>query len=376
MAEKEAPGLWRRSPRPWHGMTPAVWWRLLARQRFRISPGRWPLALTITLVTSVNAVGAFLQRALRGEQIARIEIDPPPLFIIGHWRSGTTLLHELLSLDPQIHCPTTYQCMAPGHFLLTERALARRLGFLLPERRPLDDMRLGWDLPQEDEFALANLGALSPYHAWAFPRTSEDWEESLDPRSFPPGERERWQQALLTFLRAVTLSGPGRLALKSPPHTARLGLLAEMFPRACFVHAVRHPLTMVPSFLTAWRRMAAAVGLQNGERPDLDAALLRLGAGLYRRFAADRQGLEPGRMVEVRYEDLAADPAASLARVYRHLGLPNPPDLPRLVAAYRARVGPYRPARHQPSPAQCAAIAPQWAEYAARYGYSLDASPA
>ncbi|MBN2114694.1 MAG: sulfotransferase [Acidimicrobiia bacterium] len=376
MVDEEAPGLWRRTPRPWHGMTPAVWWRLLARHRFRISPGRWPLALTVTLVTAANAVPALLQRARRGEQIARTEIDPPPLFIIGHWRSGTTLLHELLSLDPQFRCPTTYQCMAPGHFLLTERALARRLGFLLPEHRPLDDMRLGWELPQEDEFALANLGALSPYHAWAFPRSSGDWEATLDPRSFPPAEREHWQQALLAFLQAVTLAGPGRLALKSPPHTARLGLLAEMFPRACFVHTVRHPLAMVPSYLTAWRRMAAAVGLQTGERPDLDGALLRLGAGLYRGFAADRRSLDPARMVEIRYEDLAADPAAQLARIYHHFGFPNTPDLAGLVAAYRARVGPYRPARHRPSPALCAAITPLWAEYAARYDYALGVPPA
>jgi len=375
MAQTRWPGLWRRTPRPWHGMTPAVWWRLWARNRFAVSPGRWPMALAVTALAPLNAAAGRWQRSRYGKVVAVAAIDPPPLFIIGHWRSGTTLLHELLALDPQFRCPTTYQCMAPAHFLLTEGFVTRRLGFLLPPHRPLDGMRLGWGLPQEDEFALANLGALSPYLAWAFPRRGGAWEENLDPRSFPPAARDHWRRALLTFLRALTLSGPGRLVLKSPPHTARLGLLVEMFPGARFIHLVRHPHQMVPSFVAAWRRMADAVGLQSRCREDLEEALLDLGSALYRRFDADREGLDPGRIVELRYEDLAADPAGEVEGVYGSFGLPHSERIRPLVQAYRAEVGPYPMSRHDPSPLLRRAIAERWGAYARRYGYDLDAGP-
>ncbi|MFH1331000.1 MAG: sulfotransferase [Actinomycetota bacterium] len=264
--------------------------------------------------------------------------------------------------------------MAPAHFLVTRRVVTRRLGFLLPEHRPMDAMRLRWGLPQEDEFALGNLGALTPYHAWAFPRRDTAWEQCLDPRDFSEQERRRWQEALLTFYRALTLGEGGRLALKSPPHTARLGLLAEMFPGAAFIHAVRNPYEMIPSFAVAWRRMTAAAGLQGRCRVDLESFLLRLGTHLYRRFDDDRACLGPGRIVDVRYEDLVADPAAELERIYCLFGLARPEHLRPMVAGYLSQLGEYRTNAHEASPGLRRHITVVWGDYARRYGYPLDAS--
>ena len=60
----------------------------------------------------------------------------PPLFIIGHWRTGTTLLHELLACDPHLAFPNTYSCLAPHHFPLSSAVLPRLVDFMLPNRRP------------------------------------------------------------------------------------------------------------------------------------------------------------------------------------------------------------------------------------------------
>ncbi len=372
MKQREPVRLWRRTPRPWHGMTVRPWLRLLARNRFAVSPGRLPMALAASTLSLANSAAAAAQRARYGRAIASADISPAPLFIVGHWRTGTTLLHELLALDPQFHCPTTYECMAPAHFLVTGRLATQHLGRLLPAHRPLDEMRLRFDLPQEDEFALAGLGALSPYHAWAFPRRAAAWEQWLDPRGFPAAERDCWQGSLRAFAGALAVSGTGRLVLKSPAHTTRLGLLTEMFPGARFIHAVRDPYEMIPSFLVAWRRMAAAVGLQTGCRADLDDALLRLGRSLYHRFDEDRAHLGPDHIVDVRYEDLAADPAAELGRIYRTLGLPHAERVPPLVAGYLTDLGDYRTNDHQASADLRRRITALWGEYARRYGYAAD----
>ena len=82
---------------------------------------------------------------------------------LGHWRTGTTYLHELLIRDPRHSYPTTYQCLAPGHFLISEAWLPKVFFFFVPSRRPMDNMPAGWDRPQEDEFGLCLLGAPSPW---------------------------------------------------------------------------------------------------------------------------------------------------------------------------------------------------------------------
>ena len=356
-------------------MTVRPWLRLLARHRGAVSPGRLPMALAVSALSLGNSAAAALQRARYGRAIACVTLTPAPLFIVGHWRTGTTMLHELLALDPQFRCPTTYECMAPAHFLVTGGLVTRHLGGLLPEHRPLDEMRLRWDLPQEDDFAIANLGARSPYHAWAFPRQHLPGQEWLDPRGFPPAEGERWQAALRSFAGALAVSGAGRLVLKSPTHTARLGLLAEMFPGAQFIHAVRDPYEMVPSLLVAWRRLAASIGLQTGCRDDVVDYLLRLGENLYRRFDRDRAGLGPGRIVDVRYEDLVGDPAAALDRLYESLRLPHRDRLPSLVDRCLTAVGDYRTNDHATSPELRRRITAVWGGYATRYGYAIDPTP-
>jgi len=72
-------------------MTTGPWLRLLARNRFAVSPGRLPMALAVGCLSVINSTAGLLQRARYGRVIGEAVIDPPPLFIVGHWRTGTTL---------------------------------------------------------------------------------------------------------------------------------------------------------------------------------------------------------------------------------------------------------------------------------------------
>jgi hypothetical protein len=77
----------------WHGMGAGAWLRLLARNRCAVSPSRLGLAASITACTTVNSLLGAWQRLACGRRIAATPIDPAPTFIVGHWRTGTTLLH-------------------------------------------------------------------------------------------------------------------------------------------------------------------------------------------------------------------------------------------------------------------------------------------
>ncbi|HVA85305.1 MAG TPA: sulfotransferase, partial [Candidatus Saccharimonadales bacterium] len=99
--------------RMWYGMRFTTWARLLWRNHFRVSPNRVPVVIvTATVLSAINSLLAPVERLIFGRRIAATRVEAP-IFIIGHWRSGTTLLHELLALDDRFGYPTTYQCFAP-----------------------------------------------------------------------------------------------------------------------------------------------------------------------------------------------------------------------------------------------------------------------
>ena len=108
------------TPRFWHGMRFGTLMRQFARHGFRVAPGKLHTVLSITATSVFNSGWALAESALYGRRIARTPIEHAPLFILGHWRSGTTYLHELLIRDPRHTYPTTYQCYAAPHFVLTE----------------------------------------------------------------------------------------------------------------------------------------------------------------------------------------------------------------------------------------------------------------
>ena len=153
---------WPWTPRFWDGM--AMWGMVPAGgpQPFCDSPRA--MAVLITLLSVMNsAPGSCNGSFFSGGKIARTEIQDDPIFVIGHWRSGTTLLHELLGAGRQRHTYSdTYACFTPQAFSGLRLVLAAAVGCCCPRRRPMDNMAAGWDRPQEDEFALCNMGARRP----------------------------------------------------------------------------------------------------------------------------------------------------------------------------------------------------------------------
>ena len=81
------------------GITFGKWCKLLAQNGFQISPAYAHRAAVITVASLSNAGFAALENLRYGKAVANSTISQPPLFILGHWRSGTTLLHELLAQD-------------------------------------------------------------------------------------------------------------------------------------------------------------------------------------------------------------------------------------------------------------------------------------
>jgi hypothetical protein len=235
----------------------------------------------------------------------------------------------------------------------------------------MDSMESSWSHPQEDEFALANMGLPSPYCRIAFPNHEDPFPEYLTLESVSERERAIWQSKWLSFLRRVASRGPGRrLILKSPPHTARLRTILRIFPEAKFVHLVRDPCEIFPSTMNLWRRLYAGHGYQTPHFKDLERYILRTLTRMYVHYEQGRQALRPGQICEIRYEDLVEEPLVQLEYIYDHLDLGDFDDAEASVAAYLERQADYIPARHSLTDRQRRRIEMEWASYFETYEYA------
>jgi hypothetical protein len=353
-------------------MRAGTWLSLLARNRFAVSPARWPLAASIVATGFLNSFAGLFDRMLFTHRVRSTRLAEPPLFVLGHWRSGTTLLHELLILDPRHTFPTTYQCFEPNHFLWTEWFVAPLTRWTLPATRPMDNMETGWDKPQEDEFALCNLGMPSPYLAWAFPNHGPVHDEYLDLRSLPEADRERWKRVWREFVQRVAAVNNKRIVLKSPTHTARVRTILEVFPDARFVHIVRDPLVLFPSTVRLWKSLCEFAGMQAPSEAWswIERHVLDTFVQMYARFEQDRDLISPGRLVDVHYESLVADPSGEMKRIYDQLALGDFQQVAPAIAEYMRKNRDYRPNKHNISPETADRVRHRWAPYFQRYGYA------
>jgi omega-hydroxy-beta-dihydromenaquinone-9 sulfotransferase len=359
------------SPRIWEGCDFFAWMRLLSHNRFAVHLTHLYIAVVVTLVSIFHTLLRWLQRDVYGSKPANTPIKDAPIFIIGHWRTGTTLLHELLILDERHTYPNTYQCLEPNHFLLTEHLVRRYLPFLMPSRRPMDNMKAGWDRPQEDEFGLCMMGQPSPYLMVAFPNRPPMDQDAFSLETLPPRKREAWKKAFLNYLRHLNYKDPRRLILKSPTHSCRIRTLLELFPDARFIHIVRNPYVVFPSTVNLWKALFETHGLQKPNNFGLDEYVMNTFTMLYAKLEEGRRLVGPGRFVELRYEDLIRDPVAGMQQLYAHLGLDGFEKVKPRIEAYLAANRDYQTNRYPNLSEQTRAeIARRWGNVIQQYGYT------
>ncbi len=358
------------TPRMWEGCNFLAWLRLLARNRFAVQLPYLYIAVIVTFVSLIHTLLRWLQELWFGGRVKCMSIQEAPLFIIGHWRTGTTLLHELLILDERHTCPSTFQCLMPNHFLLTEHYLARWLWFLMPAHRPMDNMTAGWDRPQEDEFALCMIGQPSPYLKIAFPNRPSPCPETLDLEGMTPRALASWKRAYAHYLRQITFKDPRRLILKSPPHSCRIKVLLELFPDARFVHIVRDPYVIFPSTVNLWKTLYQTHGLQRPTFDGLEEDVFNTFTHLYERVEKGKALIDPSRFCELRYEELIRDPVGEMRKLYEHLQLGGfDKVLPRLEQ-YLSKITGYKRNHYELTPELRAEITRRWGDVIRKYGYS------
>ena len=321
------------------------WFKTLCENNFAIHPTCCFRAASLTGISMITTVCRWYEQARYGRKVSQVEVKPP-IFILGHWRSGTTHLHNLMSQDDRFAYPNFWQVLFPHTFLCSEWALPKLFTPLLPKTRPFDNVVLAFDLAAEDEFALCNSTFHSPNMSIAFPHREDHYDKYLTLRDVPPEHRREWRDAMIMFLKKLTWKYERPIVLKSPQHTARIRMLVEMFPDARFIHIHRDPYTVFRStqrMLDGWDRQYR---LQNRNFERSNDRIIRQYNEMYDAFFEEKHLIPEGHFHEIGFEELERDPLGEMRRLYESLNLPDFAHVEPALQKYAGTQTTYKKNKH------------------------------
>ena len=311
------------------------------------------IAAAMTLLRLPFTLGeAAAAQAMLRLQTHRHEKLPSPVFIVGHWRSGTTHLTNLLSRSPEFGILSPMSVGLPAEALGLGRLARPFIEQFFPRTRLIDSMPLRSDLPQEDELAMANLSTLSCTHGLYFPsRLLAEFDRGVFLQEVGARELAQWMRRLVHYVGKMTLAAGGRpLLIRNPANSARIPLLRSIWPDARFIHIHREPADVCASSMRMFATLLRELSL--GCSVNADARAQELVRHVYPRLmtalARDLASIPTGQLAEVRYETFRQHPLEELERIYAALGLEMTAATQQAFEDTLAAAPPHVPSRASP----------------------------
>jgi len=278
-----------------------------------------------TAVCRLLSVLAPIQERRYRKLLADKPLEHDPVFILGHWRSGTTFVHNVFSCDKHFGYNTTYQTVFPHLMMFGQPFFKKSMSWLMPSRRPTDNMELAVDLPQEEEFAMTNSMPYTYYNMWYLPRHWMEYAEKyLLFNDISAEELARFEEEFVKVIKiALWNTGGTQFLSKNPPHTGRVKELVKMFPNAKFIYLMRNPYTVFESTRSFFSNTIRPLQIQKISEQELTQNVLDVYAKLYDKYQAEKHFIPEGNLVEVKFEDFEADAFAKTRDIYSALQLPG-----------------------------------------------------
>ena len=319
--------------------------------------GRWPFSTAEKIVME--------------NKLPALEDMPAPVFILGHWRSGTTHLYNIMCESGEWGFVPPVATGLPWDLFGIAKVFSPLLEKALPEHRYIDNIPVTPTSPQEDEIAIANMSEVSFYHGIYFPKAfAENVKRGLFFDGCSTGDVRNWRKQFTYFLRKLYLhQGEKPLLIKNPVYTGRFAMLREMFPGAKFIHIHRNPYDVFVSMRNFYAKLLKEFSLQSYDHVDIDEAIFSVYDRMMRDYERDAAAVPPDRLVELRYDDLDAEPMAAVQKVYEALDLPGFDAASERFERYLASVSAFKKNKFDYSDEAAAKVEARLGYFIEKWGY-------
>lgn len=252
-----------------------------------------------------------------------------PLFILGHYRSGTSLLQKLLASDSRFGYLSYYHALFPNASVLLGTRFQYFCQWIIDTIKVanpfFNHQRLHLTDPdEEDDFLMNRVSPYSAYWGFVFPKRWKEWlngDTQLSNEKFRKCWKEEYNNILKHIKRENNGLGP---LLKNPPNTEKVEILLEMFPQAKFIYIFRNPFELYYSVKKMWKQVILKYySLQRISDTELDEIIFGHYNHLVGQYESVKRLIPKGQLVEISYENLIADPITCMQEIYTKLELPD-----------------------------------------------------
>lgn len=325
--------------------------------------GKYILTKSVCRLLSLLAP---IQERKYQKELAPKPLQRDPLFILGHWRSGTTFVHNIFAQDANFGYTTTYQTVFPHMMMFGQPMFKKTMGWLMPDKRPTDNMELAPDLPQEEEFALSNTMPYTYYDFWYFPEHMMEYcDRYLTFKDITPQELQDFKDAFEKLVKiSLWNTGGVQYLSKNPPHTGRVKALVELFPNAKFIYLMRNPYTVFESTRSFFNNTIKPLELQHISEEQMEQNILNVYTKLYQAYEEQKKFIPKGNLFEVKFEDFEANAMETTRKAYSLLSIPEFDKAEPAITAYINKKKGYRKNKYEYNPRTIQLVNENW-------GYAL-----
>lgn len=298
-------------------------------------------------------------------------VNMEPVFILGHWRSGTTFVHNVLAHDKHFSYTTTYQTVFPHLIMWGQPFFKKTMAWLMPDKRPTDNMELSVDLPQEEEFALSNMMSCSYYNFWFLPQNMMEYcDRYLTMETATEEDKRTFRETFLKLIKISQWNTKGTQFLsKNPPHTGKIKEILKMFPNAKFIYLMRNPYTVFESTRSFFSNTIQPLKLQDISEEQLENNILESYKRLYNRYEEDKKLIPANNLIEIKFEDFESNALEITKKIYETLSLPGFNEAEADITKYLNKKKGYKKNAYQYEPKTIELVEKHWGMALTEWGY-------
>jgi len=343
--------------------------KLIARNKFSVHP-KYLFRVLFLLQNGLWAsIFDKVEKIRYKKIIENYKMPQDPIFIIGHWRTGSTFLLQLMNINSELITPSLFHITAPDSLLISRKYYKPIMTRMVEPTRPMDDVKLGFDEPQEDEYALLKITNCSPLEKLIIPASKQYF--LADYNDFDPEiqQANQWKKALHKFCKKLAFVSNKRVILKNPFHSMRIKTLLEMYPNAKFIHIYRHPYKVIPSTIRMWDIVGSQNCLNNKwQKPTINESIT-LFDKMLNYINNNLKNLPEEQYTEVRFEEFEQNPIDTLKAIYNKFDIPFSDTDKQKTELFLSQLKDYKKNSYNLLDEEKQAIDKQLAYYMKHYNY-------